>query len=82
MFLKINHFSCCLFITIITAVVSCKQHEPKISSDYITDVYEYVYGPGQHASIAKESDKFKLIGNPVINTGFLYLGGFGGYVVA
>lgn len=62
--------------------VSCKQNEPVESSAYISDVFEYVYAPGQHASVAKESDKMNFMGDPSQNTGWLYLGGFGGYVVA
>ncbi len=62
--------------------VSCKQNDPVESSAYISDVYEYVYAPGQHALLAKKTDISNFIGDPAKNSGWLYLGGFGGYVVA
>ena len=66
-------------------LISCKgtiPDEPKTSSPYITTVFDYVYGPGQHAAIAKPTDITNFIGEPANDKGFLYLGGFGGYVVA
>ena len=56
--------------------------EPTKSSAYITQVFDYVYAPGQHASLAKKSDISNFIGEPTPDKSFLYLGGFGGYVVA
>ncbi len=56
--------------------------EPVKSSSYITKVFDYVYAPGQHALLAKKTDTSNLIGEPTNDKGFLYLGGFGGYVVA
>ncbi|NDP19456.1 MAG: PKD domain-containing protein [Paludibacter sp.] len=63
-------------------LISCKGNEPETSSDYISEVFEYVYAPGQHANLALESDKLNFIGIPKSDKGFLYLGGFGGFVVA
>ena len=54
---------------------------PVDSSAYITKVYEYVYAPGQHASLAKPSDIYNFTGIPSADK-WLYLGGFGGYVIA
>ncbi|HEY5509000.1 MAG TPA: hypothetical protein VIK29_10030 [Paludibacter sp.] len=51
-------------------------------SDYITEVFEYVYAPGQQSAIAKKTDISKFIGEPSVDKGCLHLGGFGGYVVA
>ena len=65
-------------------MISCNGNtpiEPKTSSAYITRVFDYVYGPGQHASIAKPADIANFIGEPTKDK-WLYLGGFGGYVVA
>lgn len=52
------------------------------STIYLSKVFEYVYAPGQHASIAKPSDTINIMGNPAKHSGWLYLGGFGGYVIA
>lgn len=71
---------CVLFLFTLT---SCSWfQEPTKSSAYITTVYDYVYAPGQHALLAKKSDTSNFIGEPTNDKGFLYLGGFGGYVVA
>ncbi|NDV46837.1 hypothetical protein D0T49_07225 [Paludibacter sp. 221] len=48
-------------------------------SMYVTQVYEYVYAPGQHAKDRKKEDAQNFVGKPDTD---LYLGGFGGYVVA
>lgn len=48
-------------------------------SEYITDVFEYVYAPGQHAWKVKQEDGDKFKGEP--NSDVL-LGGFGGYIIA
>ena len=56
--------------------------EPSKFSAYITNVFDYVYAPGQHALLAKKTDISNFIGEPTNDKGFLYLGGFGGYVVA
>ena len=53
-------------------------------SPYITKVFEYVYGVGQHASlIPADSKASDFIGKPWENNkSFTYLGGWGGYIVA
>jgi len=55
--------------------------EPTDESAYISHVFEYVYGPGQHAKLATMADTANFIGKPSTD-GWLYLGGFGGYVIA
>lgn len=65
---------------------SCKSNSPEEpiieDSAYISVVFEYVYAPGQHAKKANASDKTNFIGKPSNDKSWLYLGGFGGYVVA
>ena len=67
---------------ILLLLISCKGLEPEVSSAYITEVFEYVYAPGQHARLAKPTDVSNFIGEPTNDKSWLYLGGFGGYVVA
>lgn len=55
--------------------------EPEVPV-YLSEVFEYVYGPGQHASLAQPQDTQYVTGDPERNEGWLYLGGYGGYVVA
>lgn len=55
------------------------EEEPEDLSMYISEVFEYVYAPGQHAQSRTSDEKDKFIGKPELD---LYLGGFGGYVVA
>ena len=66
-------------------VASCKTNdEPENlsgNSAYITRVFDYKYAPGQHAKLAKLSDTLNVIGKPTADKAWLYLGGFGGYVV-
>lgn len=67
------------------AIISCKNEivEPEIiDSAYITDVFEYVYAPGQHAKLVKPEDIQYFKGNPEKHSKWVYLGGFGGYIVA
>ncbi|WP_153630660.1 PKD-like domain-containing protein [Prolixibacter sp. SD074] len=53
------------------------------SSPYITKVFEYQYGPGQHASILTTSESNNLVGSPWADgKSFVHLGGWGGYIVA
>lgn len=79
---SIFKLSLSLFLALSFLFVSCKENEPNSSSDYISEVFEYVYAPGQHAKEANETDKLNFIGEPSTEKGWLYLGGFGGYVVA
>ncbi len=88
--LKMNGIYCihillfCLFF-----FVSCNSSTPADIDDddktpedlsmYITDVFEYVYAPGQHAANRNSGERVKFIGKPEND---LYLGGFGGYVIA
>ena len=87
MLLKKHHPLSFQFIgtVILSAILfSCKNStpEPPIdNSPYITEVFDYVYGPGQHSKLAKASDISNLIGTPASDK-WLYLGGFGGYVIA
>jgi len=74
----------CLFL-LQTLLYACNGNgpvQPAASSAYITKVYEYVYAPGQHALLAKPADIAAFTGEPSIDKGWLYLGGFGGYLVA
>ena len=50
-------------------------------SPYVTQVFDYQYGVGQHASNIPSSQEMK---NNFLGTdpGFVYLGGWGGYIVA
>ena len=74
------HFLCVILLAFV--LFSCKGSEPEEnSSAYISEVFEYVYGPGQHAKLAKTTDVANFIGAPKSDK-WLYLGGFGGYVVA
>ncbi|MEI6751724.1 MAG: hypothetical protein WCK78_01020 [Paludibacter sp.] len=72
-----------VFFSLTFLLTSCSWfQEPVKSTAYITQVFDYVYAPGQHALIAKKTDTSNFIGEPTTDKGFLYLGGFGGYVVA
>ena len=64
--------------------LACKNEteEIKTNSVYITDVFEYVYAPGQHAPLAKATDVAYFKGDPAQHSKWLYLGGFGGYITA
>lgn len=74
-------FSLCFLLS--QLLVSCwRIQEPAKPSAYITTVLEYVYAPGQNSSQAKPTDVANFIGEPKTNEGWLYLGGFGGYVIA
>lgn len=53
--------------------------EPEDLSSYIAEVFDYVYAPGQHAPTRNAEDAEFFVGKPDRE---LYLGGFGGYVVA
>lgn len=72
-----------ILIFIITNIFgSCnpgEEPEKQEGSAYITDVYDYVYAPGQHAQLVKKQDADNFIGIPDQD---LLLGGFGGYIIA
>ena len=81
--MKYQIFKFSFLISFLLLLNSCKSDssDPEVQpSPYITQVFEYVYGPGQHASLALPSDTAHFTGEP--DSKWLYLGGFGGYVVA
>lgn len=55
------------------------EEQDNTKNAYISDVFEYVYAPGQHADLAHSTDRNNFIGEP---TDIVYLGGFGGYIIA
>jgi len=69
---------CCFAVLFFASCIPQKADERV----YLYRVFEYVYAPGQHASLAFPSDTAFIKGNPALQTNWLYLGGFGGYVVA
>ena len=71
-----------LFLVVILLFNSCTPDPDPTGPVYLSEVFEYVYGPGQHASMAQPLDTQYITGNPEHHDGWLYLGGFGGYVVA
>lgn len=77
-------FTFCLIASVVAMFSSCEPTEEteENTTIYLSTVFEYVYGPGQHAAQAKPADTQYIIGNPTKHSGWLYLGGFGGYVVA
>jgi hypothetical protein len=85
MYTRFSHyFIFCLVASFLLMFVSCEPAEEiqEDTSIYLSTVFEYVYGPGQHAAQAKSTDTQFIIGNPAKHNGWLFLGGFGGYVVA
>ena len=80
-----NFFKISISVLTMLIVFSCKNEivEPElVDPTYITDVFEYVYAPGQHAKLAKAEDIQYFKGNPEKHSKWVYLGGFGGYIVA
>ncbi len=71
-------FFCCFAVLLFTTCVPQNMND-KV---YLSRVFEYVYAPGQHASLALPADTAFIIGDPALQTNWMYLGGFGGYVVA
>lgn len=61
-------------------LVSCQKEG--VESVFISEVFEYVYAPGQHADRAKSTDVQYMVGDPSLHSGWLFLGGFGGFVIA
>ncbi|HRR62825.1 MAG TPA: hypothetical protein P5071_03190 [Paludibacteraceae bacterium] len=71
------------FIFLILVIVSCEKSDNEVTnSAYITDVFEYQYAPGQHANTVKPADAANFISLPSNIKSCLYLGGWGGYVIA
>lgn len=72
------------FFVFLTFFLSCKETvEPQNDESlYISEVFRYVYAPGQHAQLVLPSDSTFFTGNPDDDSRFVYLGGFGGYIVA
>ncbi len=78
------------FVVLLTACLtaSCTEEEQEPHGPvFISQVFDYVYAPGQHAAIANPTDVQYFVGDPALQPltgsgGWLYLGGFGGYVVA
>jgi hypothetical protein len=72
-------------LSILFFLFSCGNNEPEKPEEedlsmYITEVFEYVYAPGQHAQGRNsEEEKRNFIGKPTRDT---HLGGFGGYIIA
>jgi hypothetical protein len=48
------------------------------NSEYIANIFEYVYAPGQHSALAKKQDAAHFTGAPSDD---VLLGGFGGYII-
>jgi hypothetical protein len=71
-----------IFPFISMALISCGNEVQSKPSAYITTVFDYVYAPGQHSQLAKKTDIANFIGEPTNDKGWIYLGGFGGYVIA
>lgn len=71
-----------LFIFVLLLLSSCTSITEPAGPVYLSEVYDYVYAPGQHAHLAQPTDTQFVTGNPDLHEGWLYLGGFGGYVVA
>ncbi len=69
-----------IFTLLITLLLisSCSIDEQE-NSPYITSVYEYVYGVGQHAQSVSYGNEENMKG---ASSSFVYLGGWGGYIVA
>lgn len=86
--MKPNCFYFIAFLcTLFNLIISCSNNEQlnlKGNSPYITKVFEYVYAPGQHASIIdKDVRGNDFIGKPwTNNNNFTALGGWGGYISA
>jgi len=72
-------FSCAKDISGVSELVSLTG-----SSPYIAKVFDYQYGPGQHASLIPSSEKAaSFVGEPWSNgKSFTSLGGWGGYLIA
>jgi len=72
------------FLCFLLFLYSCDEPvEPQEDySLYISDVFRYVYAQGQHAVLALTSESTAFVGNPDDDSRIVYLGGFGGYIIA
>jgi hypothetical protein len=74
-----------LLMLLSVVLLSCDGNVPSdtpTSTAYLSRVFDYVYAPGQHSLLARPADISNITGEPNNDKGWLYLGGFGGYVVA
>ena len=80
--MKLKYFTALLFSVFIFQNCIPKEEIPDIKEEgnYITRIFEYVYAPGQHASLALPADTVYFKGNPSLHSKWVYLGGFGGYI--
>lgn len=67
--------------SLLLLLAGCEPKEIAQEPLWLSDVFEYVYAPGQHASLVNAADTAYIIGDPAVHGRWLYLGGFGGYVV-
>jgi hypothetical protein len=68
-----------IILSVVLLLSSCIEERQEI---FLSDVFSYTYAPGQHASSALNTDIRFIKGNPALHNGWLFLGGFGGNVVA
>ena len=69
-----------IFIALLFLFLSCKEKETSEDNKphaYVTQVFDYRYGPGQHAHLAKKPDWI----NGEFSSADILLGGWGGYIV-
>lgn len=88
----INSLLYALYISLIVSFLGCSKEfastdSPTPSSNpaaYIYKIFDYKYGPGQHASFISPTEKAdNFIGEPwTENKSFISLGGWGGYIIA
>lgn len=71
-----------LLWAVILLMTGCEPKEIVQEPMWLSEVFEYVYAPGQHAAVVSATDTTYVIGDPATHGKWLYLGGFGGYVVA
>ncbi|MCF7933465.1 MAG: hypothetical protein K9M84_06170 [Spirochaetia bacterium] len=68
-----------LLCSISAVLISCDLIAPAGRDPYLTEVFEYVYGPGQHAGIVTPEDRERILGS---SDSYVQLGGWGGYIIA
>ena len=81
-----NKYSLCLALFLTTVIlfsISCVDPISELKKEnYISEVFEYQYAPGQHAHLASLNDSESFKGDPTKHNQWVYLGGFGGYIIA